>query len=80
MAERLSPTITVDAHKAVIAVPTATEGTVYFVEEDTEPLPEEVQDALNLAGAWRDLDWQETEQALERIRRQSTPTPPIDEL
>jgi hypothetical protein len=37
-----------------------------------------IADALSLAGAWRDLDWEEMITALERIRRESTPTPPID--
>ena len=40
-----------------------------------------VQKALGLAGAWKDLaDWAEVEEELERIRHQSQPTPPIDEL
>ncbi len=37
-----------------------------------------VEDALQLAGAWRDLDWQETAAALDRIRHASPPTPPIE--
>lgn len=32
------------------------------------------------AGIWSDLDWDETEQALDRIRHESRPTPPIDEV
>ena len=37
--------------------------------------------ALRLAGAWKDLaDWAEVEEELDRIRHQSQPTPPIDEL
>lgn len=40
-----------------------------------------VQEALKLAGAWKDLgDWAEVEEELDRIRHQSQPTPPIDEL
>jgi hypothetical protein len=39
-----------------------------------------VQDALSLAGAWSDLDWDEMADALDRIRHESKPTPPIDDL
>jgi hypothetical protein len=87
MSERLSPQVPrlkVEAHEALVAVPMTENGqdiTVYFVDEEAADtaLPEQVQEALNLAGAWSDLDWQETEQALERIRHESTPTP-LDEL
>lgn len=34
----------------------------------------------SFAGIWSDLDWEETEQALDRIRHESKPTPPIDEV
>lgn len=56
--------------------------TIYFADEEAtdQVLPDEVQEALNLAGVWSDLDWAETEQALDQIRHQSTPTPPIDSL
>jgi hypothetical protein len=37
-----------------------------------------VHDALSLAGAWSDLDWDEMIDALDRIGHDSTPTPPID--
>jgi type I restriction enzyme, R subunit len=37
-----------------------------------------VQEALALAGAWRDLDWDEAERKLDRIRHESEPTPPIE--
>jgi hypothetical protein len=36
--------------------------------------------ALGVIGAWSDLDWDEMEAALDRIRHESQPTPPIDEL
>jgi hypothetical protein len=32
-----------------------------------------VRDVLNLAGAWSDLDWEEVEAALARIRQDSKP-------
>jgi hypothetical protein len=37
-----------------------------------------LDDALGLAGEWSDLDWDETIDALDRIRHESVPTPPID--
>ncbi len=37
-----------------------------------------IQKALSLAGAWSDLDWDEMERALDRIRHESVPTPPIE--
>ena len=40
--------------------------------------PESVGRALELAGAWSDLDWDEMAESLDRIRHESTPTPPID--
>lgn len=33
--------------------------------------------ARSLAGAWADLDWDEASDALNRIRHDSEPTPPI---
>ena len=64
-----------------------------FVEEDGEEavryfagdVPAEpaqtddaIADALSLAGAWSDLDWQEIVEELDRIRHASPPTPPIE--
>jgi len=41
--------------------------------------PDEVtKRALAAIGSWSDLDWDEVEQALDRIRHESKPTPPID--
>lgn len=45
-----------------------------------EALDKNVQDALSLAGAWADMDWEETLEALDRIRHESKPTPPIEDL
>lgn len=39
-----------------------------------------IQAALNLAGAWSDLDWDETLTALDLIRHENKPTPPIISL
>jgi hypothetical protein len=55
----------------------------YFTEEETaDALASEqsIQEALSLAGAWCDLDWDEASAELDRIRHQSQPTPPIDML
>src|SRR5689334_19784193 len=37
-----------------------------------------VQRALQLAGAWGEGDWDQIADALDRIRHESPPTPPID--
>jgi hypothetical protein len=53
----------------------------YFTDEvaaDAAALPEATQAALQVIGAWQDLDWDEMEQALDRIRHESVPTPPIE--
>jgi hypothetical protein len=39
---------------------------------------EHIQRALSAIGAWSDLDFDEMLDALDRIRHQSTPTPPLD--
>ena len=36
-----------------------------------------IQDALALAGAWKDIPSDEMEERLDRIRHESTPTPPF---
>ncbi len=53
----------------------------YFVEEQAADIsiPQSVtQDALGVIGAWSDLDWDQMEEALDRIRHDSPPTPPIE--
>ena len=57
--------------------------TRYFSEEaqaDQAVSEDSTQVALRLAEAWSDLNWEEMEQALDRIRHESKPTPPIDDL
>ena len=50
----------------------------YFTEEaQADQASPGVEEALGLAGAWSDLDFDETLNALDRIRHESTPTPPI---
>lgn len=55
----------------------------YFAEEEAAnaALPQGVTErALSTIGAWSDLDWDEMVEALDRIRHESPPTPPIIEL
>lgn len=51
-------------------------------EEDAETFARSVRgdDPPSMAGVWSDLDWDEMEEALYRIRHDSVPTPPIDDL
>ena len=52
----------------------------YFTTEqdaDRVLVEDTTQAALALAGAWSDLAWDELEQALDRIRHESQPTPPL---
>jgi hypothetical protein len=47
----------------------------YFASAITD---QDVQDALSLVGAWSDLDWDEMIEALDRIRHESEPPPPVE--
>jgi hypothetical protein len=52
----------------------------YFTEEqeaDKVMVQNTTQDALALAGVWNDLEWDELEKALDSIRHESHPTPPL---
>jgi hypothetical protein len=52
----------------------------YFTEEkaaDAALSRTATQKAFAVIGAWNDLDWDETVAALDRIRHESKPTPPI---
>lgn len=49
-------------------------------EAETPARQTSVERALQLAGAWSDLDWDEAEKELDRIRHESKPTPPITDL
>src|SRR5689334_15738744 len=70
----------------LIGVPVEENGHVavrYFADEaeaDKALTDDGIQAALSLAGAWSDLDWDEAIEALDRIRHESKPTPPIDDL
>lgn len=52
----------------------------YFAEEaeaDAAISSSPIQEILNLAGSWSDLNWDVVEEELYRIRHESRPTPPI---
>ena len=75
--------IVMPADKALIAIPDEIDGQPvarYFTsdeEADAAFGEESIEEALALIGSWGDLDWDETIEALERIRQESKPTPPI---
>lgn len=50
----------------------------YEPDPDEELGDQGVQQALSLAGAWRDIDSEDFLDELDRIRHQSTPTTPIE--
>lgn len=53
----------------------------YFTSEeeaDAALPPDAIEQALALAGAWADLDWDEAERELTRMRQQSKPSAPIE--
>ncbi len=55
----------------------------YFGDEaaaDAMLSEQATQRALAAIGSWRHLDPDEVEQALDRIRHESQPTPPIEDL
>jgi hypothetical protein len=43
------------------------------------PLSAGARAAFSAFGAWSDMDWEETLEALDRIRHESKPTPPIED-
>ncbi len=70
----------------LIAIPWEENGeevTYYFVDEESANAfvaERRAQPDLSWIGAWAHLDWDELEDALDRIRHESKPTPPIDDL
>jgi hypothetical protein len=76
--------LVVEDGQPLIAVPGVENGrnVTYYVTDDEiadEVLPPATQAALSAIGAWSDLDWDEAYDALDRIRHESDPTPPLDE-
>ena len=87
MAERRHqgvPSLLVQDNQPLIGIPFEDQGQEvvrYFAgeeEADRAVADQEVQDALSLAGVWSHLDWNEMVEALDRIRHESKPTPPIE--
>ncbi len=78
------PPFTLTPNQPLIGIPFDENGhevVRYFSEEaqaDKAVSNNAMQTVLELAGAWADLDWKETEKALDKIRHESRPTPPID--
>lgn len=74
------------ADEPLIAISFTEDGreiTRYFTSEsdaDAAVDASATEDARALAGAWSDLDWEETLVALDHIRHESKPTPPLDDL
>lgn len=57
------------------------EVTRYFTQEDEADAAvtdDDIRAALSTIGAWSDLDWDEMEAALDQLRHESRPTPPIE--
>lgn len=53
----------------------------YFTDEEAADrgLPDSVTlQALGVIGEWKDLDWDDMEAALDRIRHETPATPPIE--
>ena len=52
----------------------------YFTDDEPSDGAQDprVQQALSLAGAWGDVDWEQIAEELDRIRHESKPTPPIE--
>jgi hypothetical protein len=73
------PYLVVEEGTSLVAIPIEVKGRklICYVPEqhavDDAELPASVRDALSLAGAWGDLDWDEVEAALMQIRRDSKP-------
>lgn len=66
----------------LIAVPAEDGGTIYYTSEEAvraDQTDDTLQAALDLAGAWSDLDWDEAEAELYQIRHESEPSAPFAE-
>ena len=78
------PSFTIARNQPLIGIPFQEHGKEiirYFSQEelaDQAVSEDATHKALSLAGAWSDLDWEDMQQELDRIRHQSQPTPPIE--
>ncbi len=82
---RVPNSITLREDQALVGIPIEQHGQQivrYAAEDDAAAdqaaSEEAITHALAAIGSWSDLDWDEMEQALDRIRHESRPTPPID--
>jgi hypothetical protein len=77
------PSLSLPSDQPLIGIPFEENGQAmvrYFPSEEAADaaLPESTtQAALQVIGAWSDLNWDEMIETLDRIRHESTPTPPI---
>ena len=87
MAERKrqpQPGLLVQDNQPLIGIPFEEKGQEvvrYFTDEkaaDAAVSHSTTQAALSVIGAWSDMDWEEMVEALDRIRHESKPTPPIE--
>ena len=87
MAERKRqplPSLPVQDNQPLIGIPFEEQGhevVRYFTDEkaaDAAVPHSTTQAALSVIGAWSDLDWEEMVEALDRMRHESKPTPPIE--
>jgi hypothetical protein len=81
-----APGLTVRPEQPLIGVVLVEDGQEvdrFFADEadaDAAVAAQTAADARALAGAWGAFDWEETVEELDRIRHETTPTPPIDDL
>jgi hypothetical protein len=86
MAERISspPSLAAEAEQPLISLVLEEDGRQvvrYFADEaaaDAAVADHALARALAAIGSWSDLNWDETAEALDRIRHESPPTPPIE--
>ena len=87
MAERKRqppPGLLVQGNQPLIGIPFEEKGQEvvrYFTDENAADaaVPQRTtQAALSVIGTWSDMDWEEMVEALDRIRHESKPTPPIE--
>jgi hypothetical protein len=81
--QRDKPGVTVRSDEPIIALflsDDSDEVTYFFSEEDADAAvsPEMRKAAREVVGAWSNLDWDEVEAELYRIRHSNKPTPPIE--
>ena len=69
-----------DARTPALTLITIEDGREQIITEENDARNDETaRKALGVFGAWSDLDWEEVADALDRIRHESAPTPPVHE-